>query len=88
MLADMDEDPILPIVAQIIRDTFHCPFAEITRETTAMDIDGWDSLSHTDLIMAIEDRFGVELPADQMFDLEDVGELVDLIANLKGRGHG
>jgi acyl carrier protein len=88
MPAERDEEAILPIVAEVIRETFRCRSVAITRETTAMDVDGWDSLSHTALIMGIEQRLGVELPADRMFDLVDVGELIDLIAEVQGRGHG
>lgn len=84
----MSEQDILPIVAGIIRRNFRCPDAAITRETTALDIDGWDSLSHTGLMLEIEQRFGVELPAERMFDLADVGELVDLIAEVRGGAHG
>jgi acyl carrier protein len=83
----MDQAAILAEVAQAIRRTFRRPNAVITRETTALDIDGWDSLSHTGLMLEIEERLGVELPADRMFDLADVGELVDLIADVRG-GHG
>ena len=79
-----DQDPTLPIVAGIIRRTFRCPGAVITRETTAMDIDGWDSLSHTGLMLEIEERFEIELPPERMFDLADVGELVDLIVQVRG----
>ncbi len=88
MQAAMDEDPILPIVAQIIRRMFHCAAdTRITRETTALDIDGWDSLSHTSLVLEIEERFDIELSAERMFDLADVGELADLIAEAQGE-HG
>jgi acyl carrier protein len=82
----MQDDEILPVVAELIRKTFRCPGAEVTRETTAFDIDGWDSLSHTDLMLAVEQRFGVELPPDRMFDLPDVGALADLIAEARSSG--
>jgi acyl carrier protein len=82
----MNGDDILPEVAQIIGRTFRCPPGAITRETTAMDVDGWDSLSHTGLILEIEQRFGLRLPEERMFDLADVGQLVDLIA--EARAHG
>jgi len=82
----MQSDPVLPIVAEIIRRTFRCPNAAISRETTALDIDGWDSLSHTELMLELEERFGVELPAERMFELKDVGELTDLIAAVKADG--
>jgi acyl carrier protein len=78
-----DEDEVLGEVAGIIRRTFRCANAPITRETTALDVDGWDSLSHTGLMLEIEERFGIELPVEQMFDLADVGALVDLITRAR-----
>ena len=81
----MTADERLSEVAAIIRRTFHQPKAEVTRDTVALDIDGWDSLSHTSLILEVEKHFGVRLPADRVYDLVDVGELVDLIAEAQGR---
>lgn len=82
----MDQGAILDQVGEIIRRTFRAPGAQVTRETTALDIDGWDSLSHTSLMMEVEAAFGIELPTERMFDLADVGELVDLIGEARGGG--
>jgi acyl carrier protein len=48
-------------------------------QTTAEDVDGWDSLAHARLILALEERFGVEFPAARLFDLKNIGELIELI---------
>jgi acyl carrier protein len=80
------QDAILTEVAAIIRKAFRQPDVVITRETTALDVDGWDSLSHTMLLLDIEKHFGLRLPADRVYDLADVGELVDLIAQTQGAG--
>ena len=79
----MTKDELLAETAQIIRRTFRQPDAEIDRDTQALDIDGWDSLSHTNLILDLEKHFGVRLPSDRVYDLADVGELVDLIAEAR-----
>ena len=78
----MSDSEIMAQVAEIIRRTFRQPTAPITRDTQALDIDGWDSLSHTNLILEVEKQFDVRLPADEVFDLADVGELVDLVAKV------
>jgi acyl carrier protein len=80
----MSNDETMAKVADIIRATFRQPDVEIDRDTVALDVDGWDSLSHTMLILEIEKQFGIRLPPDRVFDLEDVGELVDLIVETKG----
>ncbi len=82
--AGQNSDILEPLCA-IIRSTFGQADAEITRETVALDIDGWDSLSHTFLVLAVEERFGVKLPSDRVFELSDVGELADLVAEAKAQ---
>lgn len=79
----MPADDHLEKTARIIRDTIGCGPVPITRTTRAMDVRGWDSLSHTMILMNLEDGFGVQLPMDRVLRLATVGDLVDLIAELK-----
>lgn len=51
----------------------------ITNFTTAKDINGWDSLAHIRLIVAIEKSFQIRFSANEISKLENVGEMVDLI---------
>jgi acyl carrier protein len=74
------DDEILERIASVIRETFRLPQHHVvTRATTSADVAGWDSLSHSILIMGIEDQFAIELPIERVFGLHDVGELVDLV---------
>lgn len=78
----MDSEAILKKTGQIIRETIRCASAPITRATRAMDVRGWDSLSHTMILIQLEDGFGIRLPMDRVLRLSTVGDLVDLIAEL------
>jgi len=69
-------------LAGVIRDAFHCPDVEITRETSSLDIDGWDSLSHTILLLRVEKDFGVRLPLERTRTIANVGDLADLLEPL------
>lgn len=82
----MTKDDILAQLGDIIRETFRQPDVEIARETTALDVDGWDSLSHTMLLLDVETHLGVRLPAERVYDLADVGELADLVAEVQAQG--
>ncbi|MCK8783506.1 acyl carrier protein [Roseomonas sp. NAR14] len=73
-------------VAQAIGETLMVDPATITRATTADDVNGWDSVTHSMLVMEIERRLGIQLPMDKVFDLADVGELVDLVAAARSAG--
>jgi len=79
----MTPEDILPQAARIIRDTLQCGPVPITRETQAMHVRGWDSLSHTMILMQLEDGFGVRLPMERVLGLSTVGDLVDLIAEIR-----
>jgi len=52
---------------------------EIARDTTADDIDGWDSLSHMNLIVAVEMGFNIRFSNKDVRALKDVGDLIDTI---------
>jgi acyl carrier protein len=78
-MSDVDGD-ILVRVSTAIRSTFRLPADfVVTGATTSADVDGWDSLSHSILIMSIEDDFGIELPLERAVEVHDVGALVELI---------
>jgi acyl carrier protein len=76
-------------VADVVRSAFRLsPAVSISADTTSADVDGWDSLSHSILIMQIEERFGIELPMDRAFALANVGELAELVRETVAGGHG
>lgn len=71
---------ILDAIQQTMRTVFGDPALVIDLNTTAEDVDGWDSLAHARLIVALEARFGVEFPAARLFELNSVRELAALAA--------
>jgi acyl carrier protein len=48
-------------------------------EMTAKDVPGWDSLAHINLIMDIEEEFGLRFTVDDIADLKDVGEMIQML---------
>lgn len=73
-------------VAAVVKSTFQLATdMTVTAATTSADVDGWDSLSHSILIMRIEEEFEIELPVDRVYDLKDVGELVQLVSETRRR---
>lgn len=77
------QEHLLARLADIVRAELRAPDAAITRATSADDIDGWDSLAHTRLLLVLEKTFGVRFPGSRLFDIKDVGEIVDLIVELQ-----
>ncbi|HXV19657.1 MAG TPA: acyl carrier protein [Desulfuromonadales bacterium] len=63
----------------IFREVFDDEGITLTRQTTADDIDAWDSLSHMNLIVAVELRFKVKFALGELQALKNVGDLSDLV---------
>jgi acyl carrier protein len=70
----------LEILNSIFRQVFDDDSLIVTRATSAKDIEEWDSLSHLNLVMAVEQRFGIKIALGELRSLKNVGEMADLIA--------
>jgi acyl carrier protein len=75
----MDESQIYARLAEIFRDVFDDDSIEVTRELSAKDVDGWDSLNHIRLILTVEKAFKVKFSTAEVGKLKQVGDLVALI---------
>ena len=64
---------------EIIREVLNDPNLEIVEETTAADVDGWDSFNHMILIMTIEEEFSVSFTTAEIGKMAHVGSLLELI---------
>lgn len=80
----MNEQQLFDAVQDIFRDNFDDDSIVLTRETTADDIEDWDSLEQINLLTAIEKQFGIKFKLDDVRNLANVGDMLDLIARLKG----
>lgn len=52
---------------------------ELRDETTAGDVDGWDSVAHVMLVLATEREFGIRFESSEIANAANVGEFVSLI---------
>jgi acyl carrier protein len=55
----------------------------LTRETTANDIEEWDSLTHVQLIVAIEKHYKIKFLASEIRNFKNVGDLLNSIEKKK-----
>ena len=70
-------EKLLNEVENIFRDILDEESLNLTRETTANDVEGWDSLTHIQLIVAIEKQFKVKFSSKEILSWKNVGELLD-----------
>ncbi|HCW96640.1 acyl carrier protein [Stutzerimonas balearica] len=82
----MNEKDILNALTEVFRDVFDDDDIALTPDTTANDIDGWDSQTHVLLIVAAEQRFGVKFRTAELESLKNVGHFAELIRAKLDRG--
>ena len=75
----MERKEIYEKLTEIFRDVMDNDKIVLEENTTAEDIEEWDSLAHVQLIEKIESVFGIKFSAKEMMSWEDVGEFVDSI---------
>lgn len=75
----MEKSEILTKVTEIFREVLDNEDITLADTTTANDIEEWDSLSHIQLIVAIEKEFKIKFTSAEILSWKNVGELVDNI---------
>ena len=66
-------------VVEVIKETLENKKLHIKPETSAEDIDEWDSLTHLQLISALEAQFKISFALGELQELQNVGDMVKLI---------
>jgi acyl carrier protein len=74
------ENSVLVRVRGVIAAVFDVDHVVVDLSTTAADIEGWDSVSNIELLVALEREFGIRFNTGEMATLANVGELVAVIA--------
>lgn len=75
----MNRNEILQKVQEIFRDNFDNQELIINEETTALDIEEWDSLEQINLILLIEKEFNIKMDINETATLGSVREIIDII---------
>ncbi len=78
----MNEQQLMADIQEIFHDVFDDDSLVITRATNAADIEDWDSLEQINLLTAMEKKFSVKFGLGDVRNLQNVGDLVDLILRL------
>jgi len=76
----MDLNEIMERLTETFRSVFDDQVIELNNETTAADVEGWDSLANVRLLVQIELDFGINFNSAEIADIKNVGEFVELIA--------
>ena len=75
----MSEQEIYDRLNEVFRVVFDDDEITVNEDTTADDIEDWDSLEHINLISAVEDEFGIRFKMGEVSSMKNVGEMVEII---------
>lgn len=67
-------------VNKVFKTIFENENIAVNANTTAEDIEGWDSITHLTLITSIETEFGISFTGFEIMRMQNVGDMMDLIA--------
>lgn len=75
----MERNVILERVQEVFRDELELDDLVLTDETTADDVEEWDSLTHVQIVVALEKAFALKFTSREILSWDNVGDLVDCI---------
>ncbi len=78
-------DDLLPQLQATLRQVFNDDELTITPESTAADIEGWDSMMHINVVIAVEKRFGIKFASAEINSLKDEGQNIGTFLDLVRR---
>jgi acyl carrier protein len=74
-------------VRNVASDIFGIPANQITAESSPETIDNWDSMQHLNLVLAIEEKFGVQLDPEDIEEMKNIGAIAALVEKLQSAAH-
>jgi acyl carrier protein len=78
-MSELPPQEILNQLQPIFQEILDQPTLIVARSSNALNTTNWDSLSHIEIIEAVQQKFKVRFGLGELQDLKNVGDLVDLI---------
>lgn len=75
-----DRSVIAEKVIQIFYDLFSAAPGSLTLDSSPDTVEGWDSLQHLNLVLSLEQEFGISFKEEQIVELLSVGLIVETVA--------
>lgn len=72
-------EQIMERVTAIVAEVVNIDDLRLTDQSTARDVQGWDSLTHVQIIIAVENEYGFQFSFSEAAQLENVGQFLDAI---------
>ncbi len=70
---------VLEKIQPIFRDVFDDETLTVTETTVAADVEEWDSFAQMQIVVGIEDMFGIRFSTDEVTEFKKVGDVVKAV---------
>jgi len=81
----MDRTSVISDLNPIFQDVLDLPDLRLEPGSNAQSVEGWDSLAHVNLVVAIEKHYRIKFALGELQTLKNVGEMADLIKKKLGK---
>jgi acyl carrier protein len=76
-------DTIETQVLQTASDIFGVPVAKLSAASSPASVDGWDSVQHLNLVLALEESAGVSIDPEDIEQMKTLGDIVRILRKMK-----
>lgn len=80
----MTDQEVLSKITPVFQEVFQDSSVIARMDMTAADVLKWDSLTHIDMIMMVEEAFGIRVPTRAITSMKNVGDLVRVVQSQVG----
>lgn len=74
-------DQVFDRVRRLASELFDVPVAQIAAESSAVTLEHWDSVQHLNLVLALEEEFGVKFEPEDMLKMQTIGQVTEAVVN-------
>jgi acyl carrier protein len=71
-------------VRRLVSDVFNQPVEKVDARSSPSTIEAWDSIRHLNLVLAVEEKFGVQFSPDELEAMGSVGKICELVESKRG----
>lgn len=75
----MNKEKVLEKINDVFKEIFDDETLEVDENTTANDVEGWDSLTHINIIASVEKEFNIDFSTKEVISMKNIGDMVDII---------
>ena len=75
----MDRESVLKEITDIVKDVLGEEDIRLAEDSTAKDVDGWDSLAHISILEAVQSEYEIVFELEEIIEMETVGDIISAV---------